>query len=161
MLDNPTRGVDAGSKEEIYRIIRELTSQGVAIVLITDELLELIGLSNRILVMRRGRVVKALAAPPPTASRESATLSPGCCRTERRVHPSFPPFLIQEPVMQTDLPEVPAKTRRTGDFLRSVDKSFWFPIGVVVALFAFFPSPPTLSPRCVTLPPSADRPGRC
>ncbi|WP_413725938.1 sugar ABC transporter ATP-binding protein [Sodalis sp. RH16] len=64
VLDNPTRGVDAGSKEEIYRIIRELTQQGVAILLITDELLELIGLSNRILIMRRGRVVKELAAPP-------------------------------------------------------------------------------------------------
>ena len=53
ILDNPTRGVDAGAKEEIYGFLRALTERGVAIVLITDELLELIGLSNRIAIMRR------------------------------------------------------------------------------------------------------------
>ncbi|WP_413725937.1 ABC transporter permease [Sodalis sp. RH16] len=40
--------------------------------------------------------------------------------------------------MQTDLPTVSAKTNRAGDFLRAIDKSFWFPVGVVVALFVFF-----------------------
>ncbi len=64
VLDNPTRGVDAGAKEEIYRLIRDLTDKGVAVVLITDELLELIGLSNRILILQRGRVVKEIDAPP-------------------------------------------------------------------------------------------------
>lgn len=63
ILDNPTRGVDAGAKEEIYRLIRGLTDEGVAIVLITDELLELIGLSNRIAIMRHGRIVRTLPAP--------------------------------------------------------------------------------------------------
>ena len=64
VLDNPTRGVDAGAKEEIYRLIRELTERGVAILLITDELLELIGLSNRIIIMQRGRIVAEMDAPP-------------------------------------------------------------------------------------------------
>jgi ribose transport system ATP-binding protein len=64
VLDNPTRGVDAGAKEEIYRHIRTLTAKGVGILLITDELSELIGLSNRILIMQRGRVVTEIAAPP-------------------------------------------------------------------------------------------------
>jgi ribose transport system ATP-binding protein len=64
VLDNPTRGVDAGAKEEIYRVIRELTDGGVGILLITDELLELIGLSNRIIIMQRGRIVAELDAPP-------------------------------------------------------------------------------------------------
>lgn len=64
VLDNPTRGVDAGAKQEIYRIIRELTDQGVGILLITDELLELIGLSNRIAIMQRGQLVAEIAAPP-------------------------------------------------------------------------------------------------
>lgn len=63
VLDNPTRGVDAGAKEEVYRIIRDLTDSGVGILLITDELLELIGLSNRILIMQRGRIVAEVAAP--------------------------------------------------------------------------------------------------
>jgi ribose transport system ATP-binding protein len=64
VLDNPTRGVDAGAKEEIYSIIRRLTAQGVAIVLITDELLELIGLSTRIAIMRHGRVTAMVDARP-------------------------------------------------------------------------------------------------
>jgi len=69
VLDNPTRGVDAGAKEEIYGIIRQLTSAGVAVVLITDELLELIGMSNRIAVMQRGEItamVDAAADSKPT-----------------------------------------------------------------------------------------------
>ena len=64
VLDNPTRGVDAGAKEEIYGILRQLTAVGVGVVLITDELLELIGLSNRILIMRQGRVTGIVDAPP-------------------------------------------------------------------------------------------------
>jgi ribose transport system ATP-binding protein len=64
ILDNPTRGVDAGAKEEIYGFLRELTRGGVAIVLITDELLELIGLSNRISIMRHGRVCTTIDSPP-------------------------------------------------------------------------------------------------
>ena len=63
ILDNPTRGVDAGAKEEIYGFLRALTERGVAIVLITDELLELIGLSNRIAIMRRGRIAAMIEAP--------------------------------------------------------------------------------------------------
>jgi ribose transport system ATP-binding protein len=64
VLDNPTRGVDAGAKEEIYGVIRRLTAAGTAVVLITDELLELIGLSNRILIMRHGRMTELIDAPP-------------------------------------------------------------------------------------------------
>jgi ribose transport system ATP-binding protein len=64
VLDNPTRGVDAGAKEEIYAIIRRLTAQGVAIILITDELLELIGLSSRIAIMQHGRVTVTVDASP-------------------------------------------------------------------------------------------------
>ncbi len=73
VLDNPTRGIDAGAKEDIYRLIRDLTDQGLAVLLITDELLELIGLSNRILIMQRGTVTAEIAVssddpahPPPT-----------------------------------------------------------------------------------------------
>ncbi len=64
ILDNPTRGVDAGAKEEIYRLIRQLTDRGVGILLITDELMELIGLSHRIAVMRDGGLSTILDAPP-------------------------------------------------------------------------------------------------
>ncbi|MFK4384884.1 ABC-type sugar transport system ATPase subunit [Bradyrhizobium sp. USDA 223] len=63
VLDNPTRGVDVGAKEEIYSVLRDLTDQGAAILLISDDLLELIGLSNRILVMRDGEIQFERDAP--------------------------------------------------------------------------------------------------
>jgi ABC-type sugar transport system ATPase subunit len=64
VLDNPTRGVDAGGKEEIYRILRDLAAAGVGILLITDDLLELIGLSDRILIMSDGRIAGEVLSPP-------------------------------------------------------------------------------------------------
>jgi ribose transport system ATP-binding protein len=63
VLDNPTRGVDVGAKSEIYEIIRGLTKEGVSVLLISDDLLELIGLSNRILVMREGAISAEIDAP--------------------------------------------------------------------------------------------------
>jgi ABC-type sugar transport system ATPase subunit len=55
-MEEPTRGVDVGAKTEIYRIINELTAQGVAIVLVSSDLPELIAMSDRVLVMRAGRI---------------------------------------------------------------------------------------------------------
>lgn len=56
MFAEPTRGIDIGTKVEIYRLIAELASQGVGVVMVSSELLELIGMSTRILVMRGGRI---------------------------------------------------------------------------------------------------------
>ncbi len=56
VLNDPTRGIDVGTREQIYRIIRELAARGVAILLCAESLEELIGLSDRILVMRDGRL---------------------------------------------------------------------------------------------------------
>jgi ribose transport system ATP-binding protein len=56
VMDNVTRGVDVGAKEEVYRLCRELTDRGVSIVFIGDELPEVIGMSNRISVMRKGEL---------------------------------------------------------------------------------------------------------
>jgi ribose transport system ATP-binding protein len=55
LLDEPTRGIDVGAKAEIYRLIGELADQGLAIVLVSSELPELMLLSDRILVLREGR----------------------------------------------------------------------------------------------------------
>ncbi|AZQ67082.1 sugar ABC transporter ATP-binding protein [Silicimonas algicola] len=55
-LDEPTRGVDVGAKSEIHRILRDLASTGVGIVVISSELPELIGLCDRVLVVREGRI---------------------------------------------------------------------------------------------------------
>lgn len=62
IIDEPTRGVDVGAKEQIYALIRTLTAQGMACMLISSELNEVIGLSNRIAVMRAGRIVATMDA---------------------------------------------------------------------------------------------------
>ena len=54
LLNNPTRGIDVGARMEIYGAIRDLASQGIAIVLVSEDLAELIGMSDRIMVMRKG-----------------------------------------------------------------------------------------------------------
>ncbi|WP_232221463.1 ATP-binding cassette domain-containing protein [Burkholderia sp. WSM2232] len=56
ILDEPTRGVDIGAKAEIYRLMRELTDRGLGILMISSELQEVIGMSDRVLVMREGRI---------------------------------------------------------------------------------------------------------
>jgi ribose transport system ATP-binding protein len=60
LLDEPTRGVDIGAKSEIYRIIGDLAQEGVAILMVSSELTEIVGLSDRVLVMRQGRLVGEL-----------------------------------------------------------------------------------------------------
>lgn len=56
ILDEPTRGVDVGAKFEIYRLMLELAAQGIAIVMVSSELAEVLGVSDRVLVMREGRL---------------------------------------------------------------------------------------------------------
>ena len=54
VLDHPTRGIDVGAKEDVYDLIREMANQGIAIILLGDTLEEVIGMSNRIMVLRNG-----------------------------------------------------------------------------------------------------------
>ena len=56
MLDEPTRGIDIGAKSEIYALIRELTSRGLGVILVSSELPELLGLADRILMLSEGRM---------------------------------------------------------------------------------------------------------
>lgn len=56
ILDEPTRGIDVGAKYEIYKIINELASKGVGIILISSELPEVMGMSDRMIVMNNGRI---------------------------------------------------------------------------------------------------------
>ena len=60
VADEPTRGVDVGAKRAIYELLTELAGQGLGVLLISSELEEVLGLSHRVLVMRRGRVVAQL-----------------------------------------------------------------------------------------------------
>jgi ribose transport system ATP-binding protein len=56
IFDEPTRGVDVGAKIEIYHLMNTLTAKGAGIIMISSELPELLGMSDRILVMKGGRI---------------------------------------------------------------------------------------------------------
>ena len=56
ILDEPTRGIDVGAKAEIHRLISQLAVQGVAVLMISSEMPEVLGMSDRIVVMHEGRV---------------------------------------------------------------------------------------------------------
>ncbi|HEY1228771.1 MAG TPA: ATP-binding cassette domain-containing protein, partial [Ramlibacter sp.] len=62
LMDEPTRGIDVGAKSEIHHLLRELANQGVGVIVISSELPEVIGLCDRALVIREGRVAGELAA---------------------------------------------------------------------------------------------------
>jgi ribose transport system ATP-binding protein len=62
VLDEPTRGVDVGAKLDIYNLIQRLAREGKAVIVISSELMELIGLCHRVAVMRAGRIVTTLSA---------------------------------------------------------------------------------------------------
>ena len=68
ILDEPTRGIDVGAKHEIYTIINDLAAQGMACILISSEMPEIIGMSDRIYVMSEGRITAEL--PGKTATQE-------------------------------------------------------------------------------------------
>lgn len=62
LLDEPTRGVDVGARTEIYALVRSLADEGVAVVVVSSEVEEVLGLADRVLVVREGRVVHEAAA---------------------------------------------------------------------------------------------------
>jgi ribose transport system ATP-binding protein len=64
VLDHPTRGVDVGAKDEIYKLMRRLASQGIGMIIMCDTLEEDIGLSDRMLVMKDGRLVQEIESAP-------------------------------------------------------------------------------------------------
>jgi ribose transport system ATP-binding protein len=64
ILDHPTRGVDVGAKEEIFKLIRKLAHGGIAMLIMSDTLEEDIGLCNRMIVMKDGMFVKEVVCPP-------------------------------------------------------------------------------------------------
>ncbi len=67
LLDEPTRGIDVGAKRDLYQIMNALTAQGIAIMLITSELPELLAMSDRIVVLHRGRLTAEFTRAQATA----------------------------------------------------------------------------------------------
>lgn len=70
ILDQPTRGVDIGAKSEIYELINQLAESGKAIILVSDELEEIINLSDRILVLKKGEIISEIANHERLAKKE-------------------------------------------------------------------------------------------
>ena len=56
IFDEPTRGVDVGAKAEIYKIMADIAKKGVGIIMISSDLPEIIGMSDRVIVMKEGRI---------------------------------------------------------------------------------------------------------
>jgi ABC-type sugar transport system ATPase subunit len=72
VLDEPTRGVDVGARAEIYNIMNRLTRRGLGILMISSDLNEILGMSDRIVVMREGRTVGELQRQEASAERVMA-----------------------------------------------------------------------------------------
>ncbi len=69
LLDEPTRGVDVGARSEIYSILHELARSGLAILLVSSDLPEVLGISDRVLVLREGALAGELARGEATSER--------------------------------------------------------------------------------------------
>lgn len=74
ILDDPTRGIDVGAKQEVFRLVRRLAGGGVAVIYLTSEIKEVRALSDRVLVMANGRVARELA---PTISEDEIMAAAG------------------------------------------------------------------------------------
>ena len=77
ILDEPTRGIDVGAKAEIHRLMSELAGRGMAVLMISSELPEVLGMSDRILVMRDGRIVAAFARAGATQQKVATAMMGG------------------------------------------------------------------------------------
>ena len=72
MLDEPTKGVDVASKAAVHAFMRDLTANGAAVIMVSSELPEILGMSERVIVMRQGRIVDRFDRPGLTAERLAA-----------------------------------------------------------------------------------------
>lgn len=61
LLDEPTRGIDVGAKAEIYKLMVELAGRGMAVIMASSELPEILGMADRIVVLREGRVTRTFS----------------------------------------------------------------------------------------------------
>ncbi|SDN25239.1 sugar ABC transporter ATP-binding protein [Allokutzneria albata] len=111
VLDEPTRGVDVGAKVEIYELVNELTDAGHAVVLISSDLPEVIGMSDRVLVMSAGRVAGELTAAEATQDAVMAlAVSAGAAEPGRWSHTEGFSDKWREAERDTARPSAPEET---------------------------------------------------
>jgi ribose transport system ATP-binding protein len=75
IFDEPTRGIDVGAKREMYLLINELAARGKVVIVISSDLLEILGISNRIIVMREGRIAGEISDVPHATQEEIMALA--------------------------------------------------------------------------------------
>jgi ribose transport system ATP-binding protein len=92
LFDEPTRGIDVGAKVAVYELMRTLAAEGKAVLMVSSELPEIIGMSDRILVMRDGELVAEL--PAGSAEHEVLTAATGSLET--------PADVIADPRIETE-----------------------------------------------------------
>ena len=76
-LDEPTRGIDVGAKQDIYVEVNKLAKEGLAIVLVSSELPEVLGLSDRVIVLHRGKIAAEYSRAEATAEKVMAAATGG------------------------------------------------------------------------------------
>ena len=76
LMDDPLRGVDVGAKSELYRIMSRLASEGIAVLFTSSDLMEVLGMADRILVMARGRITRELSRDEATSQALVAASDP-------------------------------------------------------------------------------------
>ena len=82
IVDEPTSGIDVGAKLEIHRLLRQLAKSGVAVILISSDLPEILAISDRILVMRRGEIVYETIS---TAATQESVIEKGLMGSGREI----------------------------------------------------------------------------
>ena len=78
ILDEPTRGVDIGAKKEIYQVINDLASKGVAVIMVSSELPEVLGMSDRIMVVHEGKVTGIISGADADQEKVMTLATGGC-----------------------------------------------------------------------------------
>ena len=69
ILDEPTKGIDIGSKAAVHEFMAELAAEGLAVIMVSSEIPEILGMSDRVIVMREGRIAAELAGAEVTPER--------------------------------------------------------------------------------------------
>ena len=67
IIDEPTRGIDVGTKSEVHRLLSQLAGEGLGILMISSELPEVLGMADRVLVMREGRITAEISRDDATS----------------------------------------------------------------------------------------------
>lgn len=138
MFDEPTQGVDVGTKHEIYLLIRELAKRGIAVIVVSSDVLELIGISDRIQVVAGGRIVDEIAGAEAT---EKRIIGSAVKSVRTIVTPSAAPTRELEPVRRRPATPMSLLVGRYGATL------LLLAITALVCLYAAAATPYFFTPR--------------